>query len=93
GLPYARAVLDRVRVLVENQLLPGFRTLSEYAVADPAVVPPAVATPLASLRGVVTNPEEMKRLLWEGVTAQLSNAIHAGGAEAMSRILGSFVAD
>ncbi|MGL1806954.1 hypothetical protein ACSTHG_23395, partial [Vibrio parahaemolyticus] len=41
----------------------------------------------------MTNPEEMKRLLWEGVTAQLSNAIHAGGAEAMSRILGSLVAD
>src|SRR5690349_3785277 len=59
GLPYARELIDRLRLHLDSVLAPGIAQLGAMGPPDIVAIPPQVDAALRSLRGVMTNADQV----------------------------------
>lgn len=68
GLPYARAVLDRLEKYLSEQLIPRLSDTSAQAAADPGVLPPQFLHQMQAVKGTIANGHALAGQLVELVT-------------------------
>ncbi len=64
GIPYARAVLERLEGVISDQLLPRMVALSQIQVGDPATIPAQFEQQVVGIRGVITNGRRCSTSSW-----------------------------
>src|ERR1700754_292053 len=69
GLPYARELVDRLRRHIDDVLAPGVAQLGTMGPPDVVAVPPQVDAALRSMRGVMTNGDQVLATGLDGVRA------------------------
>jgi hypothetical protein len=93
GIPYARAVVDRIESLVRDQLIVTLGDLAGYAGADLGQVPPAVETEVAGLRGVISNGQALVERILNALRISTTDTVYSRAAGSARDVLQSYLTD
>src|SRR5258705_12280733 len=80
GLPYTRELVDRLRRHIDDVLAPGVAQLGTMGPSDIVAVPPQVDAALRSLRGVMSNADQVLATALDGVRANVRRQLFADAA-------------
>jgi hypothetical protein len=96
GLPYARAVIDSLRRYLDDVLAGSLTRLGSMGPADVAALTPQVEAALGSLRGVMSNTDQVlssalngfrssvRRHLYAAASARMADVVRVMGAELLA---------
>ncbi|AHC24152.1 MULTISPECIES: tubulin-like doman-containing protein [Mycobacteriaceae] len=87
GLPYAREVVDRIRRHVDDVLAPAVGQLGAMGPPDIVAVPPQVDAALRSLRGEMTNADQVLGTALDGFRANVRRQLFADAAVRLSQVM------
>lgn len=87
GLPYARELIDRLRLHLDSVLAPGIAQLGAMGPPDIVAIPPQVDAALRSLRGVMTNADQVLGIALDGFRSTVRRQLYADAAARMADVL------
>lgn len=87
GLPYARELVDRVRRHVDDVLAPAVAQLGSMGPPDIVAVPPQVDAALRSLRGQMTNADQVLGTALDGFRNSVRRQLFADAAVRISEVM------
>lgn len=87
GLPYARELVERLRRHIDDVLAPGVAQLGSMGPPDIVAVPPQVDTALQSLRGVMTNADQVLATAIDGFRASVRRQLYADAAARIADVM------
>ncbi|MUL85848.1 MULTISPECIES: tubulin-like doman-containing protein [unclassified Mycolicibacterium] len=87
GLPYARELIDRLRLHLDGVLAPGIAQLGAMGPPDIVAIPPQVDAALRSLRGVMTNADQVLGIALDGFRSTVRRQLYADAAARMADVL------
>lgn len=87
GLPYARELIDRLRQHLDSVLAPGIAQLGAMGPPDIVAIPPQVDAALQSLRGVMTNADQVLGIALDGFRSTVRRQLYADAAARMADVL------
>jgi signal transduction histidine kinase len=87
GLPYARELVDRIRRHVDDVLAPAVGQLGAMGPPDIVAVPPQVDAALRSLRGMMTNADQVLGTALDGFRANVRRQLFADIAVRLSEVM------
>lgn len=93
GLPYARALVERLSTHLSTFVLPGAQNLSRMAPGDVAAMPAEVEPVLGMLKGTIANGVEVIERVLGGYRGQLRQQIYAAAAGFVEQTLGAFAGE
>jgi hypothetical protein len=87
GLPYARALLQRLQTHIGQGVVPRCTELSRYPATDVSRVPSEVEGYAAAVKGTIVQGEELEQRLLTGLLAGLRNNSYLMASEALAAVL------
>ncbi|MCB0950865.1 MAG: hypothetical protein KDB44_16650 [Mycobacterium sp.] len=87
GLPYARELVDRLRRHIDDVLAPGVAQLGSKGPPDIVALPPQVDTAMRSLRGVMTNTDQVLAMALDGFRANIRRQLLADAAAHIADVM------
>lgn len=87
GLPYAREWVERLRVHVDDHLAPGVAQLGGMGAGDVLKVDERVDAALRSMRGQMTNPEQILDLALDGFRTNVQRQVFADAAARVGEVM------
>ena len=87
GLPYAREMVDRLRRHIDDVLAPGVAQLGTMGPSDIVAVPPQVDAALRSLRGVMSNADQVLATALDGFRASVRRQLFADAAARIGDVM------
>jgi hypothetical protein len=87
GLPYAREVVDRLRRHVDDVLAPAVAQLGAMGPPDIVAVPPQVDAALRSLRGTMTNADQVLGTALDGFRSNVRRQLFADAAVRIADVM------
>ncbi|PQM44676.1 hypothetical protein C1Y40_05163 [Mycobacterium talmoniae] len=87
SLPYARGVVDLLRRFIDDELATAMDDLGAMGPADVVALAPNVETTLASLRGVMTNADQVLHTALDGFHGNLRRAVYASASAKIADVL------
>ncbi|WP_458318518.1 tubulin-like doman-containing protein [Mycolicibacterium brisbanense] len=87
GLPYARELVDRLRRHIDDVLAPGVAQLGAMGPPDIVAVPPQVDAALRSLRGVMTNADQVLAMALDGFRSSVRRQLYADAAARIADVM------
>lgn len=87
GLPYARELVDRLRRHIDDVLAPGVAQLGAMGPPDVVAVPPQVEAALRSLRGVMSNADQVLGTALDGFRTTVRRQLYADAAARIADVL------
>ncbi|MDH6284108.1 tubulin-like doman-containing protein [Prescottella agglutinans] len=93
GLPYARALVERLGVHLNTFVLPGAQDLSRLGPNDVAAMPAEVEPVLGMLKGTISNGAEVIERILGAYRGQLRQRIYAAAAGLVEKSLGGFTGE
>ncbi|MEZ0362977.1 tubulin-like doman-containing protein [Mycobacterium sp. pUA109] len=87
SLPYARGVVDLLRRYIDDELATAMDDLGAMGPADVVALAPNVETTLASLRGVMTNADQVLHTALDGFHGNLRRAVYASASAKIADVL------
>lgn len=86
GLPYARALVDQLRRHIDDVLTAPMGQLGSMGSPDVVALPPNVDTALASLRGVITNADQVLATTLDGFRGAVRRQVYATAAARLADV-------
>ena len=93
GLPYARALVDRLEAVCRDQLTAHLGQLAALESADLGQLPPTFETEVAAIRGTIGNGPALISRLANVVTTQVNALIYARSARTSRGLLEALLTD
>ena len=87
GLPYAREVVERLRRHVDDVLAPAVAQLGAMGPPDIVAIPPQVDAALRSLRGVMTNADQVLGTALDGFRNNVRRQLFADAAVRIAEVM------
>lgn len=87
GLPYARELIDRLRRHVDDVLAPAVAQLGTMGPPDIVALPPQVDATLRSLRGTMTNAEQVLGTALDGFRGNVRRQLFADAAVRLAEVM------
>jgi Tubulin like len=87
GLPYARALVDRVRRHIDDLLTGSLTQLGTMGPADIIALPAQVDTALGGLRGVLSNADQVLAMALEGFHAGVRRHLYASASARIADVM------
>lgn len=93
GLPYARAMIERVESLVRDQLAARLADLAGYPSVDLAQVPASFDAEVSVMRGVIANGANLVKRLADILTQQVTETVYSQSANLARGVLLALLTD
>lgn len=93
GLPFASAMVDRLRSHLREIVVPAAQELRQYDQSDITALPPQVDQTLAGIKGKVTGGGQILNQIGEGLTSNVLLHIYAKASGLLAEVLQAFVND
>lgn len=93
GLPFAAAVVDRLRSHIKESIVPAAVELRQWDRSDIAAVPAHVAAALGNVRGRIAGGQSITTQLADGLAATVTQHVYAKASGLLADVLTSFVTD
>ncbi|MDO5498556.1 MAG: tubulin-like doman-containing protein [Propionibacteriaceae bacterium] len=93
GLPYAAAVIERLRNHIRESVIPAANELRQWDRTDIAAVPQQVAVALNGIRGKIAGGQQIMTALADGVAATVIQHVYAKASGMLAEVLGTFLTD
>lgn len=93
GLPYAAAMLDRLRTHLQEYVIPGAESLAEHVPGDIVALPPQVQQTMAGVKGVVSNGAQIHEMIVSGIRGQARTQIYAHASGLVARVLQGLISE
>lgn len=77
GLPYARGMVNMLRRYIDDELATAMDDLGSMGPTDLMALPPNVESALTSLRGVMSNADQVQQTALEGFYGNIRRALYA----------------
>ena len=87
GLPYTRELVDRLRRHIDDVLAPAIAQLGTMGPSDIVAVPPQVDAALRSLRGVMSNADQVLATALDGFRANVRRQLFADAAARIGDVM------
>jgi hypothetical protein len=87
GLPYARALVDHVRRHIDDALAAPVAQLGSMGPADIVALPPQVDAALNSLRGVMSNADQVLAMALDGISAGVRRQLYAAASARVADVM------
>jgi hypothetical protein len=87
GLPYTRELVDRLRRHIDDVLAPGVAQLGTMGPSDIVAVAPQVDAALRSLRGVMSNADQVLATALDGFRANVRRQLFADAAARIADVM------
>ncbi|WP_432558924.1 tubulin-like doman-containing protein [Granulicoccus sp. GXG6511] len=93
GLPYAAAVVERLRNHLRESLVPAATELRRYDQSDIVALSPQLQSSIANVKGKMTNGQTILTRVADEISASLSQHTYAKASGLLAEVLEAFITD